>query len=127
MSSAEHTSHGHGSFKGLMTGFVLAAVLTIIPFGLVMADAISSKAFLLTVVMICAAAQILVHLRYFLLLSTNQEQGWTMASSLLALILLLIVLAGSLWVMHNMNENMMSSHEMDRQIEQMKSLQSQQG
>ena len=127
MSSAEHTSHGHGSFKGLMTGFVLAAVLTIIPFGLVMADAISSKAFLLTVVMICAAAQILVHLRYFLLLSTNQEQGWTMASSLLALILLLIVLAGSLWVMHNMNENMMPSHEMDRQIEQMKSLQSQQG
>ncbi|MBB4120852.1 cytochrome o ubiquinol oxidase subunit IV [Martelella radicis] len=104
---ASHENHGHGSFKSLMTGFVLAAVLTIIPFGLVMADAISSKGFLLAVIMICAAAQILVHLKYFLLLSSQQEEGWTMASSLLALILLLIVLAGSLWVMHNMNKYMM--------------------
>ncbi|TPW28548.1 cytochrome o ubiquinol oxidase subunit IV [Martelella alba] len=103
----QHVSHGHGSMKSLMTGFVLAIVLTIIPFGLVMADAISSKAFLLTVIMICAVAQILVHLKYFLLLSSSQEEGFTMAAALLALILLLIILAGSLWVMHNMNENMM--------------------
>ncbi|MET3598248.1 cytochrome o ubiquinol oxidase subunit IV [Martelella mangrovi] len=102
-----HDGHGHGSFKALMTGFGLAAVLTIIPFGLVMADAITSKSFLIAVIMICAAAQILVHLKYFLLLSSQQEEGWTMASSLLALILLLIVLAGSLWVMHNMNAYMM--------------------
>ena len=108
MSTAnEHASHGHGSFKGLMTGFVLAAVLTIIPFGLVMADVITSKTFMIAIIMICAAAQIIVHLKYFLLLSSEQEQGFTMAASLLALILLLIVLAGSLWVMHNMNKYMM--------------------
>lgn len=109
MSTAnEHSAHGgHGTAKTLMTGFVLAAVLTIIPFGLVMADAISSKALLLSIVMICAAAQILVHLRYFLLLTSEQEHGYTMASAMLALILLLIILAGSLWVMHNMNKYMM--------------------
>ncbi|TCT44518.1 cytochrome o ubiquinol oxidase subunit IV [Martelella mediterranea] len=109
MSSAhDHASHeGHGTVKTLMTGFVLAAILTIIPFGLVMADAISSKTLLISIIMICAVAQILVHLRYFLLLTSEQEHGFTMASALLALILLLIVLAGSLWVMHNMNKYMM--------------------
>jgi len=109
MSSAnEHASHeGHGTVKTLMTGFVLAAILTIIPFGLVMADVITSKTLLISIIMICAVAQILVHLRYFLLLTSEQEHGFTMASALLALILLLIVLAGSLWVMHNMNKYMM--------------------
>lgn len=109
MSTAhDHSAHGgHGSVKTLMTGFVLAAILTIIPFGLVMMDTISSKTLLISVVMICAAAQIIVHLRYFLLLTAEQEEGFTMASAMLALILLLIILAGSLWVMHNMNAYMM--------------------
>ena len=48
-------------------------------------------------------------------------------ATIFAVIILVIVLAGSLWVMHNMNENMMPMHEMDQHIEQMKSLQSQQG
>ncbi|PZU87442.1 MAG: cytochrome o ubiquinol oxidase subunit IV [Shinella sp.] len=106
-----HDSHGdhggHGSLSNLMIGFALAAILTIIPFGLVMAEVEMSKMALIAIIMGLGAVQIVVHLIYFLHLNNSQEEGWTMASTMLTVIILMIVLAGSLWVMHNMNANMM--------------------
>lgn len=106
-----HDSHGdhggHGSLSTLMIGFALAAILTIIPFGLVMAEVEISKTAMIAIIMGLGAVQIVVHLVYFLHLNNSQEEGWTMASTMLTLIILMIVLAGSLWVMHNMNANMM--------------------
>ncbi len=104
----DHGSHGgHGSLSTLMIGFALAAVLTIIPFGLVMAEVEMSRTALIAIIMGLGAAQIVVHLVYFLHLNNSQEEGWTMSSTMLTVIILMIVLAGSLWVMHNMNANMM--------------------
>ena len=123
--NAEHA--GHGTMGQLMTGFGLAALLTIIPFGLVMAEVDMSRTTLVGIIMGLGAVQILVHLVFFLHVNRSGEEGWTLSATIFSVIILVIVLAGSLWAMHNMNENMMPSHEMDRQIEQMKSLQSQQG
>ncbi|MCM2395001.1 cytochrome o ubiquinol oxidase subunit IV [Rhizobium sp. S95] len=106
-----HDSHGdhggHGSHSTLMIGFALAAILTIIPFGLVMAEVEISKTAMIAIIMGLGAVQVIVHLIYFLHLNNSQEEGWTMASTMLTVIILMIVLAGSLWVMHNMNANMM--------------------
>lgn len=136
MSHDTHTAHdhghddhgsGHGTMGQLMIGFALAAILTIIPFGLVMGEVDMSRNALIGIIMAFAAVQIIVHLVFFLHLNTSSEEGNMFMATMLALIILFIVLAGSLWVMYNMNENMMPMHEMDQQIEQMKSLQSQQG
>ncbi|SFJ40237.1 cytochrome o ubiquinol oxidase subunit IV [Celeribacter neptunius] len=118
---------GHGTMGQLMIGFALAAILTIIPFGLVMGEVEMNRTALVGIIMGLGAIQIVVHLVFFLHLNTRSEEGNTFMATMLALIILVIVLAGSLWVMHNMNTNMMPQHEMDQQIEQMKSLQSQQG
>ncbi|MBN9888877.1 cytochrome o ubiquinol oxidase subunit IV [Salipiger abyssi] len=126
MSSHTHTA-SHGTMGQLMIGFGLAALLTIIPFGLVMGEVGISRSTLVGIIMGLGAVQILVHLVYFLHLSRSSEEGWTLSASIFAVIILAIVLAGSLWVMHNMNENMMPMPEMHRQIEQMKSLQAQEG
>ncbi|MBW6417533.1 cytochrome o ubiquinol oxidase subunit IV [Celeribacter sp. PS-C1] len=123
----DHASHGHGTMGQLMIGFALAAILTIIPFYLVMAEVEMSRTALVGIIMGLGAVQIIVHLVFFLHLSTKSEEGSTFMSTMLAVIILVIVLAGSLWVMHNMNENMMPEHEMDQMIEEMQSLQSQQG
>nr|WP_319247423.1 cytochrome o ubiquinol oxidase subunit IV [uncultured Celeribacter sp.] len=127
MAHDTHSSQGHGTMGQLMIGFALAAILTIIPFALVMGEVDMSRQTIVGIIMGLGAVQIVVHLVFFLHLNTKSEEGSTFMATLLALIILVIVLAGSLWVMHNMNENMMPQHEMDQQIEQMRSLQSQQG
>ena len=127
MSADTHHAHDHGTMGQLMIGFALAAILTIIPFYLVMAEVDMARSTLVGIIMGLGAVQIVVHLVYFLHLKPSSEEGWNFFATIFAVIILVIVLAGSLWVMHNMNENMMPMHEMDQHIEQMKSLQSQQG
>jgi cytochrome o ubiquinol oxidase operon protein cyoD len=127
MSADTHHAHDHGTMGQLMIGFALAAILTIIPFYLVMAEVDMARSTLVGIIMGLGAVQIIVHLVYFLHLKRSSEEGWNFFATIFAVVILVIVLAGSLWVMHNMNENMMPMHEMDQQIEQMKSLQSQQG
>ncbi|MBI2384033.1 MAG: cytochrome o ubiquinol oxidase subunit IV [Gammaproteobacteria bacterium] len=104
----------HGSFKGYMTGFLLSVVLTAIPFWLVMGDVLGSKPMTGFVVMGFAVVQIVVHMIYFLHMNTSAEGGWNMLALIFTLVLVVIALAGSLWVMHHMNGNMMpmSAHEM---------------
>ena len=104
----------HGSFKGYMTGFILSVILTAIPFWLVMGDVLASKQATVFVIMGFAVVQILVHMIYFLHMNTSSEGGWNMLALIFTLVLVVITLAGSLWVMYNMNDNMMpiSAHEM---------------
>ena len=116
-----HAHHGHdhddgashGSFKGYMIGFVLSIILTAIPFWLVMGDVLDSKLFTAVLVMGIGVVQIVVHMVYFLHMNTRSEGGWTMMALIFTLIIVGIALAGSLWVMHHLNANMMPmTHEM---------------
>lgn len=100
-------SHSHGSVKDYMIGFVLSIILTAIPFWLVM-DGSASHSTILTVVLVCAVVQVLVHLRYFLHLDTKTEDGWNMVAIVFSAIIILIVVVGSIWIMWNLNYNMMA-------------------
>jgi len=117
-SQAHHAhSHGHeaghGSFKGYMTGFVLSVILTAVPFWLVMGDVLDSKLFTAVLVMGIGVVQIVVHMIYFLHMNMRSEGGWTLMALIFTLIIVGIALAGSLWVMHHLNVNMMPmTHEM---------------
>ncbi|WP_275787100.1 cytochrome o ubiquinol oxidase subunit IV [Pararhizobium gei] len=98
---------GHGSLKGYMTGFILSVVLTAIPFWLVMGGVIDSKLWMAFFVMAFGVVQIVVHMIYFLHMNPRSEGGWTIMALLFTLVLVGITLAGSLWVMHHLNANMM--------------------
>jgi cytochrome o ubiquinol oxidase operon protein cyoD len=54
--------------------------------------------------------QIFVHMIYFLHMDTKSEGGWTFMALIFTVVVLLITLSGSLWVMYNMNKNMMPLH-----------------
>ena len=97
----------HVTLRGYLTGFVLAAILTAIPFYLVMSGVIPDKFVTALIVMAFAAVQIVVHMIYFLHLNHRVEGGWTMMALIFTLIVLVIALAGSLWVMYHLNANMM--------------------
>ncbi|WP_262296062.1 cytochrome o ubiquinol oxidase subunit IV [Microvirga sesbaniae] len=110
----EHHAHGaQGTFRSYMTGFILSVILTAIPFWLVMGDVLGDARTTSIVVIALAAAQIVVHMIYFLHMNTKSEGGWTFLALLFTLILVVITLVGSIWVMYHMDQNMMpmSPHE----------------
>ena len=96
-----------------MTGFVLSVILTAIPFWLVMGDVLNDTLKTSIVIMAFAAVQIVVHMIYFLHMNTKSEGGWTFLALVFTLILVVVTLAGSIWVMYHMDQNMMpmSPHE----------------
>ncbi len=97
----------HGSLRGYLTGFTLAAILTIIPFWLVMDHVIASTQATIIIVLGLAVVQIVVHMIYFLHLDTRSENGWNMLAFIFTIVLVVIVLGASIWVMYNENANMM--------------------
>jgi cytochrome o ubiquinol oxidase subunit IV len=110
----EHHSHGtQGSFRSYMTGFVLSVILTAVPFWLVMGNVLNDTRTTSVVIMVLAAAQILVHMIYFLHMNTRSEGGWTFLALMFTLILVVVTLVGSIWVMYHLDQNMMpmSPHE----------------
>ncbi len=54
-----------------------------------------------------AVIQLIVQIVYFLHINSDGKPHWNMVSFVFALIMIFIVVAGSLWVMYNLNENMM--------------------
>ena len=109
----EHDEAAHGSMRDYVTGFVLSVILTAIPFWLVMNGVIASAGMTAAVILGFAAVQIVVHMVYFLHMNARSEGGWNMLALIFTVVLVVIVLSGSLWVMHHLNTNMMpmSPHE----------------
>ena len=119
--SADPTGHAHeaahldeepnGSRKDYLVGFVLAVILTAIPFWLVIARPLASQPTAL-IIMALAAVQMVVHMIYFLHMNRRAEGGWSIMALLFTVVLVLIALSGSLWVMYHMNANMMPGMDM---------------
>ena len=110
----DHDDGAHGSVGSYSIGFALSLILTAIPFWLVMAKVIPSSGLTAFVILAFAVVQIVVHMVYFLHMNTKSEGGWNMLALIFTLVLVVIMLAGSLWVMHHLNANMMPTmmHDM---------------
>lgn len=100
---------GHGSLKEYISGFIYSVILTVIPFYLVMTGQGSTQ-LVVAVIFICAVAQILVQLIYFLHMNTSSEQMWNTSSAVFVVVIVAIVLIGSLWIMQHLNHNMLMGH-----------------
>jgi cytochrome o ubiquinol oxidase operon protein cyoD len=112
---ADHAAgHAHGSLRSYLIGFGLSVILTAIPFWLVMSGVLDSKQATALTIMVFAAAQIVVHMIFFLHMSARSENGWTMMALIFTLVIVGITLSGSLWVMYHLNVNMMPAHAMSQ-------------
>jgi cytochrome o ubiquinol oxidase operon protein cyoD len=98
---------GHGSLSGYLIGFGLSVVLTALPFWLVMGHVLASPLYTALAVVVLAAAQVVVHMVYFLHMNTKSEGGWTLLALIFTLVFVAVTLIGSLWVMYHLNANMM--------------------
>jgi cytochrome o ubiquinol oxidase operon protein cyoD len=96
----------HASLRGYVTGFILSVLLTALPFALVMAGTVPA-ATAVPVAIVLAVVQMIVHLVYFLHMNRASSQSWNMAALVFTVIIVAILVTGSLWIMYNMNVNMM--------------------
>ena len=95
--------HGLGSY---LVGFVLAVVLTAIPFWVVWTHALPPSR---TMMVIAGAAilQILVHLRFFLHIDFSSTPRENIVALAFTAVLILIMVGGSLWIMVDLHQRMM--------------------
>lgn len=96
----------HASMRDYIIGFLLSVILTAIPFWLVMTMPLSPGT-TGAIIMGFAVVQIVVHMIFFLHMTPKAEGGWSLTSLIFTVIVVVIMLAGSLWVMHHLNTNMM--------------------
>lgn len=108
----DHHDEGyHGSYRDYLIGFIASVVLTAIPFALVMTGMLPVQATAIIIVAF-AAVQMVVHIVYFLHLHPKSEGGWNMLAFIFTLVVVVIAVAGSIWVMWHLNTNMMPVHNM---------------
>jgi cytochrome o ubiquinol oxidase operon protein cyoD len=96
----------HGDLETYGVGFALSLGLTALSFGAVMGGFVP-HATILPAITVLAVAQLLVQLVFFLHLGAAPEQRNNTVILILTVLLAATVVAGSLWVMHNANVNMM--------------------
>jgi cytochrome o ubiquinol oxidase operon protein cyoD len=104
---AEEAS-AHGSLRSYTVGLVLSIALTVASFAAVMTGALPTQVATSVIVGLCVV-QLLVQLVFFLHLGTGPGRRGNTAIFACTGLIIVIVVAGSLWVMHNANLNMMST------------------
>jgi cytochrome o ubiquinol oxidase subunit IV len=114
MQAAPHGGGGHGGGYGAYaTGFILSVVLTVAAFYPVMVPGTVPQGWVVPIIVVLAAVQVVVHLGFFLHMSISEEQRWNVMAFAFAVLTLFILIVGSLWIMHNMSENMIMHNGMD--------------
>lgn len=101
----------HGSLKSYIIGFVISLLLTSISFYLVIAKPLSVPNVIYAISTL-AITQATFQLLYFLHLSKEEKPRWETYSFLLMLLILLIIVCGTLWVMHDLNIRTMNMEMM---------------
>ena len=93
-------------------GFILAVLLTLIAYVIVVNQLLTGAA-LIGAIMGLAAVQLLVQLIFFLHFGSKQgaDAKWHQAAFYFMLLVLVVIVGGSLWIMANLNYNMMMTPE----------------
>ncbi|HEY6716056.1 MAG TPA: cytochrome o ubiquinol oxidase subunit IV [Reyranella sp.] len=94
----------HG-LRSYLAGFVLAVVLTAIPFYLVASHALPPSRTMI-VIAVAAVLQILVHLRFFLHLNFTTTPKENLLAIAFTAVLLFLMVGGSLWIMIDLHSRM---------------------
>ena len=99
---------GHASYGAYGIGFALSVILTVAAFYPVMVPGTIPASWVFPTIAILAVVQIFVHLVCFLHMSAASEQRWNVVAFGFAILVVFILIIGSLWIMHNVSENMMT-------------------
>lgn len=93
------------TLSGYLIGFTLCIILTLASFGLVLKQAMSETNLYISL-SVLAIIQLAVQSFFFIRLNTSKEGQWNLWPFLFVLLIIGILVAGSLWIMYNLDINM---------------------
>ncbi|HZE86868.1 MAG TPA: cytochrome o ubiquinol oxidase subunit IV [Methylomirabilota bacterium] len=96
------------TFRSYVIGFILSIILTIIPYFLVVNHLLRGEV-LVAALLGFAMLQLLVQLLFFLHMGQESKPRWNLIVFICFISIILIIVIGSLVIMHNLNYNMNSS------------------
>jgi len=102
----------HGSWKTYIIGFVSSLILTSASFLLVITKALTGRSLIYAIIGL-GLTQAIFQLIYFLHLGQESKPRWQMWIFFFMLLILLIVVGGSLWIMSDLNDRVMSDMNME--------------
>jgi len=102
------TSFGNGqkTLKSYLIGLGSSLTLTIIAFALVANHLLADQS-LYILLAVLAILQLFAQVTFFLRMNTSPEGRWNLMPFLFTIFVAAILVGGSLWIMYNLNYNMM--------------------
>jgi cytochrome o ubiquinol oxidase subunit IV len=108
LSLKEMKKEWHGSLKSYVIGFILALLLTGASFGLVIFKVFSGE-LLIYAITALALVQAVIQLLFFLHLGQEAKPRWETVIFYFMVLVLFIIAGGSLWIMKDLNDRVMSN------------------
>jgi len=96
-----------GRWPTYAIGFGLAALLTVASFAMAASHALT-PASLVAALVVLAIGQMIVHLIFFLHITTAPAHKTNILALILTLLIITLVVIGSIWIMAALNHNMVS-------------------
>lgn len=100
------TQHSPVGYQSYIAGFVLSVLATLMAYFFVVND-LFTKDILIAIVLFIAVIQLIIQLIFFLHLGRGGN-SWRWVTFLFAGLIVLIVVIGSMWIMYNLDYNMMT-------------------
>lgn len=103
----DQTGWAQKSIKSYTLGFILCMILTMISFAVVHSTIVSKGAIYILLASF-ALVQLFIQSLCFLGLRSDSSGRWNLLPFLFTLLIIFFLVGGSLWIMYNLNELMMT-------------------
>lgn len=101
--------------KTYVIGFATSVILTLAAFTLVAAGTLPVSSIMILIVLL-AVVQLIVQLIFFLHIGSGKDARWKLATFAFAVIIIVILVGGSVWIMSTLNYNMMHMSQPDQEL-----------
>lgn len=98
------------SYKPTIVGFIFSLILTLAAYLVIIKHCFIGWGLIL-VLLVLAIVQGLIQLIFFLHLGVDSRPRWNLMIFALMVFIMIIILAGSMWIMRNLDYNMMPKRD----------------
>jgi cytochrome o ubiquinol oxidase operon protein cyoD len=110
-------NESHVTLKSYVLGFIISLLLTLSAYFVATSPTLTST-FALSVIITLAFIQFIAQVIFFLHLGKETKPRWNLFIFFTTLVGMIILVAGSLWIMHHLNYNMMPNEMNDHFMEE---------
>lgn len=99
------------SYTPIIIGFICSIILTLVAYFIVTEHALHGWVFVL-VILLLAGVQAIIQLFFFMHLGIEEKPRWNLIIFSVMVLIAAVLVLGSMWIMHNLNYNVMEKEEM---------------